>query len=43
MKYAIEMGSDVTMYIPDFINTGSGIRKLKGGNTCRHRDTQTAR
>jgi hypothetical protein len=28
MKYAAEMGSVATIYIPSFINTGSGILKL---------------
>jgi hypothetical protein len=28
MKYAIEMGSGAVIYIPTFIRTGSGIRKL---------------
>jgi hypothetical protein len=37
MKYAIEMGSGVMIYIPSFIKIGSGIQKLIGGYT----DTQT--
>jgi hypothetical protein len=36
MKYAVEMGSGAMIYIPSFINTGSGIQKLMG-------DTQTHR
>jgi hypothetical protein len=28
MKYAIEMGSDATIYIPSFIKIGSGIQTL---------------
>jgi hypothetical protein len=28
MKYAVKMGSFATIYIPSFIKTGSGIRKL---------------
>jgi hypothetical protein len=28
MKYAVEMGSGVMIYIPSFIKTGSGIQKL---------------
>jgi hypothetical protein len=28
MKYAVETGSDATIYIPSFINIGSGIQKL---------------
>jgi hypothetical protein len=31
MKYAIQMGSSAMMYMPNFINTGSGILKLIGG------------
>jgi hypothetical protein len=31
MKYAVEMGSDAMIYIPSFINNGSGIQKLIGG------------
>jgi hypothetical protein len=27
MKYAFEMGSDAMMYIPSFVNTGSGIQQ----------------
>jgi hypothetical protein len=30
MKYAVEMGSDVVIYIPSFIKNSSGIQKLKG-------------
>jgi hypothetical protein len=28
MKYAVEMGSDVMIYIPSFIKIDSGIRNL---------------
>jgi hypothetical protein len=28
MKYAVEMGSGAMIYIPSFIQTGSGIQKL---------------
>jgi hypothetical protein len=28
MKYAVEMGSSVAIYIPSFMNIGPGIRKL---------------
>jgi hypothetical protein len=28
MKYAVEMGSSSMIYIPSFINFGSGIQKL---------------
>jgi hypothetical protein len=31
MKYAVEMGSGAVIYIPNFINIGSGIQKLIGG------------
>jgi hypothetical protein len=31
MKYAVEMGSGVMIYIPNFIKIGSGIQKLMGG------------
>jgi hypothetical protein len=37
MKYAVEMGSGVMIYIPSFIKIGLGIQKLIGGYT----DTQT--
>jgi hypothetical protein len=30
MKYTVEMGSGAKVYIPIFIKTGSGIRKLIG-------------
>jgi hypothetical protein len=36
MKYAVEMGSGGMIYIPSFINIGSGIQKPIRG------DTQTA-
>jgi hypothetical protein len=39
MKYAVEMGSGIMIYIPNFIEIGSGIQKLiREGCT----DTQTA-
>jgi hypothetical protein len=28
MKYAAEVGSVARMYVPSFIKTGSGVRKL---------------
>jgi hypothetical protein len=31
MKYAVEMGSGAMIYIPSFINIGSGVPKLIGG------------
>jgi hypothetical protein len=30
MKYTVEMGTGVMIYMPSFIKTGSGIRKLIG-------------
>jgi hypothetical protein len=38
MKYAVEMGSGAMIYIPSFINIGSGIQKLRGG-VQRHTDS----
>jgi hypothetical protein len=38
MKYTIEMASGAMIYIPGFIQIGSGIQKLIGGDT----HTQTA-
>jgi hypothetical protein len=38
MKYAVEMGSDVMIYIPSFIKTGSGIQTLMGGIHRQHGD-----
>jgi hypothetical protein len=37
MKCAVEMGSGGMIYIPSFIKTGSGIQKLVGGDSPRHR------
>jgi hypothetical protein len=31
MKYTVEMGSDVMIYMPDFIQIDSGAQKLIGG------------
>jgi hypothetical protein len=39
MKYAIEIGSGVMIYIPSFIKTGLGIRKLIEGRIHRHADS----
>jgi hypothetical protein len=36
MKYAVEMGSGDMIYIPSFVNIGSGFQRLTGG-----RNTQT--
>jgi hypothetical protein len=36
MKYAVEMGSGVIIYIPSFMKAGSGIQKLIGGGILRH-------
>jgi hypothetical protein len=38
--YAVEMGSGAVIYVPSFIEIGSGIQKLIEGI---HRHTQTAR
>jgi hypothetical protein len=38
MKYAAEMGSGTTIYIPSFIKIGSGIQKLIWG-IHRHTDS----
>jgi hypothetical protein len=37
MKYAVEIGSGVMIYIPSFTKTGSGIQKLIGKDTETHR------
>jgi hypothetical protein len=38
MKYAVELGSCVTMYTSSSIKTGSGIQKLMGeGDSQTHR------
>jgi hypothetical protein len=39
MKLTVEMGSGAMIYMPSFINIGSGSQKLIGGYT----NTQTAR
>jgi hypothetical protein len=33
MKYAVEMGSGVRIYIPSFMKIGSGIQKFMGYTT----------
>lgn len=38
MKYVIEIGSAAMTYIPSFVNAGSGIQKLKGGEEHRYTD-----
>jgi hypothetical protein len=38
MNYAVEMGSGAMIFIPSFMNIGSGIQKSRGGFT----DTLTA-
>jgi hypothetical protein len=38
MKYAVEVGACVVIYIPSFMKIGSGIQKLTRGI---HRHTQT--
>jgi hypothetical protein len=37
MKYAVKMGSGAVIYIPSFIEIGSGIQNLIGGYLDRHR------
>jgi hypothetical protein len=37
VKYAFEIGSGVIIYVPSFIKTGSGIQKLLGVDSQRHR------
>jgi hypothetical protein len=39
MKYAVEIGSGVTIYIPSLLNTGSGIQKLIRGIHRQHGDS----
>jgi hypothetical protein len=38
MKYTVEVGSGAMIYILSFIETGSGILKLIGGNQ-RHTES----
>jgi hypothetical protein len=38
MKYAVEMGSRVKIYIPNFVKIGSAIQKLIRG-IRRHTDS----
>jgi hypothetical protein len=33
MKYAVEMGSGATIYVPSFLKIGPGIQNFKGGDT----------
>jgi hypothetical protein len=33
MKYAVEIGSGVMIYIPRFVKIGLGIQKLLGGDS----------
>jgi hypothetical protein len=39
MKYAVEMGSSVMIYIPSFIKIGSGIQEFIRG-IYRHTDSE---
>jgi hypothetical protein len=39
MRYALEMGSGVMIYLLSFIKNGSGIQKLLEG-IYRHRDSR---
>jgi hypothetical protein len=43
MNRVIEIGSGAMMYIPSFLNIGSGIQELLGRIYYRHADTQTHR
>jgi hypothetical protein len=43
MKYVVEMGSGVIIYIPSFIKTGSGIEELGGGDKQIQRHSHTDR
>jgi hypothetical protein len=43
INYAFKIGSGAYIHISSFINTGSAIRKLLGGCTHRHTDTQRCR
>jgi hypothetical protein len=38
MKYAVQIGSGVMIYIPGFVKTASGIQKLIGGGIHRYTD-----
>jgi hypothetical protein len=38
MKYAVEMDSGATIYIPSFIKIGYGVQKIMGGGGV-HRQT----
>jgi hypothetical protein len=38
MKYTVEVGSGVTIYMPSFIKTGPDIEELKGGLHRQHGD-----
>jgi hypothetical protein len=37
MKYAVEMGSDAMLSMPSFLEIGSDIQKLIGGDSQTHR------
>jgi hypothetical protein len=41
MKYAVEMGSGVMTYMPNFIKIGSGIQKLMGRGVDSQTQTHT--
>jgi hypothetical protein len=38
MKYAVEIGSGAMIYVPSFIEIGSGIQKLIGVDTEKNTD-----
>jgi hypothetical protein len=39
MKYAVEMGSGVMIYIPSFIKIGSDFQKIKVWGIHRHTES----
>jgi hypothetical protein len=41
MKYAVDMGSGAVICVPSFINIGSSVQKLIGGDTQTHTRTAT--
>jgi hypothetical protein len=43
MKYAVEMGSGAMIYIPSFIEIGSGIQNRLMKDTHRDRERERAR
>jgi hypothetical protein len=39
MNFGVDMGSAAMTYIPSFLKTGSGIQKLREGNSQTHTDS----